>query len=986
MGFKDVLKVLSGIGILSYVGKDAPKSEIEEIEFENPKVTEGNAVPVIFGTCRVDSPDVAWFGNVDSQEEKKDGERIAYKYYAGFHLILCQAPVDVFRKIWVDDVLIYSVFKDGEPSSLGLINISKADCFGGREQDGGISGYITLANGNPSQATNSYLETVLTAPIPAFRGVASLIAHQIYIGTRNQLKKWSIQLSRIHYTDDYQTQWYDEKAEIISSTVLIDGDDTDFSYQITAYDDTQIGFGIDDIPTTGWDTNEPGAFGDIDGGWTPPYTVETSWPSTTDGSTLWFKKQIEHDGKSDIKVSGMRPAESLHWMAVQYGNYPPGDFIFYAEDATHPDSDDFVYFEHVIDGNELIAGRISFIARMTEKSTQPSSVGQTYAWMKVETLEVPTMNPVHAIREILTNRVFGRGFAEAEIGDSFDDAADTVYDEGTGICLKWEKTTAAYEAIEEIKRHINAEVFPSRTTGKWEIKLVRKDYTTLTIPRFDDDEIKDVTNIKRQSIHELYNTVSITYENMSMGVTNTITYQDLALVYQMGGVVRKEVKYDGFVTPNSANKAVARDMRIESTSKTSCNLTVNRQAVDLNLGDAFILHLPEKGFDEAVMRVTEITLPDGVNKEIYIKCISDVFESPTVNYIVDAPGDGITQVSNPGIIKHRINQEEPYFSLVEKFGKVTTDILLDNSNDLGYLMAAGAKTSPNYTVADIWRSANAYGYLSIGDNQLCPCVVLDEDIGKMDATFEVVADINVNHLSKIENFEWLQIGSEFMSIVSVSLGTPNTITVKRGIWDTVPIPHEASDYVFLWHDYQLHDAREYQKNEYANIKFLTRTAVATLPISQDNAGTVIFESRAWRPYPPADFTLNSEYFPDYLDPSSDILVEWVHRDRNDSTMRGFLDASVTPESGTTYIVRLRDPSDLSIIYQESGIDGLSHTIPYGAIELASPGIESVRIELASVRNGYESYTQQYHEFSVADGRITEEDDPRITEESVQRIV
>jgi hypothetical protein len=108
---------------------------------------------------------------------------VGYRYFLGMHMALCHGEIDSIKKIRVDKRDAWS----GEVNS-GTLNINAPDLFGGESREGGISGNVDVLPGSLTQSVNPYLSGVLSSPVPAFRGIASLVANQVYIGTNPYLK------------------------------------------------------------------------------------------------------------------------------------------------------------------------------------------------------------------------------------------------------------------------------------------------------------------------------------------------------------------------------------------------------------------------------------------------------------------------------------------------------------------------------------------------------------------------------------------------------------------------------------------------------------------------------------------------------------------------------------------------------------------------------------------------------------------------------
>src|SRR5690606_26606799 len=103
------------------------------------------------------------------------------------------------------------------------------------------------------------------------------------------------------------------------------------------------------------------------------------------------------------------------------------------------------------------------------------------------------MNGAHIIRECLTNQDWGMGYPESDIDDdSFTAAADTLYSEGLGISILWDRQAQIEDFIAEIVRHIDAALYVSRRTGKFVLKLIRADYNPAELITLDESNIDKI--------------------------------------------------------------------------------------------------------------------------------------------------------------------------------------------------------------------------------------------------------------------------------------------------------------------------------------------------------------------------------------------------------------------------------------------------------------------------------------------------------------
>jgi len=116
------------------------------------------------------------------------------------------------------------------------IYIKAPEIFGGEDREGGVEGCADWLNGEPTQTTNEYLIQNVGTPIPAFRGVSSLVLNQAYVSAFNPyLKNWEFWVTRIQTRQNGLAQWYPEKADIETNCqfeLSAPAEKTNYTYQI----------------------------------------------------------------------------------------------------------------------------------------------------------------------------------------------------------------------------------------------------------------------------------------------------------------------------------------------------------------------------------------------------------------------------------------------------------------------------------------------------------------------------------------------------------------------------------------------------------------------------------------------------------------------------------------------------------------------------------------------------------------------------------
>lgn len=170
--------------------------------------------------------------------KRKGASQKVFKYFLGWHSVLCMESADEIQKIYFDDKEAYGgtskstvmrrnglkrlfeekTTKENTVTDNATIRINREDLFGGLRSEGGVSGYVDVLFGGKSQPINSYIQQKLCDGNPenvsAFRGVTSLLFKSFYIGTSPYIKTMTVLLKRIHRTNNGATQWYNEKSEI----------------------------------------------------------------------------------------------------------------------------------------------------------------------------------------------------------------------------------------------------------------------------------------------------------------------------------------------------------------------------------------------------------------------------------------------------------------------------------------------------------------------------------------------------------------------------------------------------------------------------------------------------------------------------------------------------------------------------------------------------------------------------------------------------
>ena len=223
-------------------------------DFTFPQIGDGDPLIYCFGRVKVDASGLVWYGNFRVTPIKQGsifgwlGATVGYQYSLGWQLVICIGPNVNLIRIWFgnpsdrnaaivqenepnftdpndpkipwpifnsnglgDDLNagsknnLYNASIDGVPANTALPNgiptcrifASDENAFGGPTGGGGYSLAIEFFSGNSDQPASTYLPTVISGAIPAWRGV-SYATLDGYIGNTTSLNNCIFEIQRTY--------------------------------------------------------------------------------------------------------------------------------------------------------------------------------------------------------------------------------------------------------------------------------------------------------------------------------------------------------------------------------------------------------------------------------------------------------------------------------------------------------------------------------------------------------------------------------------------------------------------------------------------------------------------------------------------------------------------------------------------------------------------------------------------------------------------
>lgn len=511
------------------------------------------------------------------------------------------------------------------------------------------------------------------------------------------------------------------------------------------------------------------------------------------------------------------------------------------------------------------------------------------------------INPAHVLRDLILNPVCGGNNDASTIGTSFYDSALTLFNENFGISIINASPSSRDNFKQEIERTIDGRVYFDETTGKWELKLIRADYVLGDLHTIDGSTIEDWPEPPtRPQPEELPNQVTVVYTNREDGSTLSYTVTNTAAVQEVGVVIPEKKQYLAITVEALARFVAGRDLASITVPLYAGAVRVSYLPQSVNIGSAFILNDPRVGISNLVCRVTELDEGDTIDNSVLVRFTEDTYGRQITDTTTEV-STTTTPDKSPAAPTVQLVEETPYWALVMQSDQTTIDQRLTDDPGAGYMMGTCDKPNQYHTNAVIARLDGA-NWTSVGAASFAPYAVLSANLSAAaDATtFDVAWD---DSLAAVKVDDLLQIDSEIMRVDNMTLsGSVVTVTVGRGVLDTVPAFHASGAKVIVWWQFGGSDGVEYTAGESITYRMLPQTSKGPVSVDSIASEVLTFDSRAQRPYAVGKFQIGGSYLP------ATVLIgaqtaTWAHRDRTIQTTTTPLDftaASIGPESGDAY--------------------------------------------------------------------------------------
>lgn len=931
---------------------------------EVPTVEDGKGIRMVFGEVWVS--DLTVIGHKPMGTKNIRGKKsgfsgrpiIGYWYRQLFHFLVSRGPVDAVLEFRGGDKPAWR----GQVTANTTLQIQGKDLWGGEKTggEGGIEGPLALRFGRADQEPSAYLASNLGPQQSAHRGWLTAVFEGGLWGAFSPYPKGaSIKVRRILEGWEGAGCWYPERAVVpVGQGDIVHPWTEVFRAGLPEYVVLQGSMG----PFTG-----DGAILEMSS--SPRSRVQRELPVSRDGAhfhsiefEFWLAEADAGDSAvvqvytdAGVYLHGFNPrwgASAMPIVGYNSGGGPSatlgatplnaGRWYRYVAEYSYRASVLNCEIRDVL-GEE--APRVVTLSgpSLPVKFLQIWAGGDA---ARIRGLTVrhsypraTAMNAAHTLYQSITDSWMGDEPVEVIDEASFIAAADRLYAEGFGLCTEW---VPGDESVQQFQQRIcdviGASLGRSPIDGRWHLDLIRSEYVLADLPVLGDDDIIEYTE-QPATLDEAVNQVIVEwFDPEAKEDRSTAPLQSLGGIQRAGGVVAEVGTYREIPVESLALRVGARDLQAKGQPQRRFELKTTRVAWAWRPGQRFRLQAPRRGIADMVCRVGDIdrgTLRSGA---IALSAMQDVYALPDVVYVQPEPGDGGQAAAEPQAPAAARLEELPYAMLASLMPPGELAALAPNDAYL-FAVASPACSELGYTL----HVDAGIGYTEADDADWCATALCVADHGPADT---LIGISHLRHDDEVSIGAMVLWGQEICRLDAIDR-VVGTVLLGRGCVDTVPAAHAAGSRLWILTDAMALDPARYTSPATVQAKLPTRTGSASLPLADAPQLAITTAQRQHRPYPPGRLRIDGAVPPSLVVGAFD--VAWAHRDRllQADQLIDADAASIGPEPGTSYILRVY--IDAVLDQEQPSIIGSATSIP------VLSGNGPARLEVWAVRDGLESW-------------------------------
>lgn len=459
------------------------------------------------------------------------------------------------------------------------------------------------------------------------------------------------------------------------------------------------------------------------------------------------------------------------------------------------------------------------------------------------------MNPIHIIREILTSKLdWGLGIDESMIDDnSFSEAAKFMFDDNWGLSYLFDKNDNANDFIKTVCDESGIILHRDLITNKFKIVIMRKEYDFTKLPVLTETDIKKINNYNKTELSEQPTQLNIRYWDRDLNKNSTIIVTNDRLTMLTGINNVKDISYKGVCTRTQAVRNGSFDMSIYSNPLSKLEITCNRNALRYDIGDLIRVKVNSHNIEDVAYRILKMKF-DPMLESITLTLQQDIY-SHTSRQLA------LTSNTTPSISQ----PNPPYYYNIEECCLMDYISLLNIiDNDI----------SPEKVSQSIFKAVSInvsqYDTFKIKDSS-------DHILSEFKSSFgaELIKDVSITDTvleitpigvwkNIIELNSIIQCNDEIMQIVDFDSQNNNRITVKRGLWDTVPRQHSNGDFITCKKNSMLVNSTYLTYGETKLLKASVNNNISSSVITLPDT-TINTKLRAKCAISPANVKINNNY-------------------------------------------------------------------------------------------------------------------------------
>ena len=418
------------------------------------------------------------------------------------------------------------------------------------------------------------------------------------------------------------------------------------------------------------------------------------------------------------------------------------------------------------------------------------------------------VNPAEVLYEIVTNDDWGLAEKPTSLDlNALETMSKILADEKLGISVQLTSKDEARTIVDNICTHIDAIRYADPSTGLMVHHLIRAKDADEPMLAITSSNCSKITFV-RQDWSNTVSEISISFTDRdALYETGTLSADDPANIEIQNGIkTTKSYDFAYFTTAANALWAAKRLGRSQGYPLATVSLECNRMLSTVRLGECLILSFPPYGITNMVVRVTNVDLSDFEDGTVKIDAMEDIFSliKTTFEY------SGSTEWERNPILPKGV-QTWGVFELPYELSKVTDT----------YVNAYACQPSVDTTSWTIWRKKEGetsdfqttntkskwtaaakliYDYPEFGEvidmvgfqvRELCGM----EDL-KFEQKIDSIGDVEVSR----QGNNIMLVGEEIMSYSGLNKlpnGNWSVTGIMRGVFDTVPHEHAATDVVIF---------------------------------------------------------------------------------------------------------------------------------------------------------------------------------------------